>query len=126
MRQVTLAAGRAAGYGSRGKSGERPRVSGPSAGADSLGPLTRGRSPGSAPLLLVLLLALLGPLLGALAVPGVALELEVVHPAGHERPHLAQAGHHLQPLPQRHLRHLLHEHTDLVELLEELVDLVRL
>src|SRR5436309_3219430 len=74
--------------------------------------------------LLPLLLAVLGPLLGALAVAGVALGLELR--PGQERPHLAQARHRLHPLPDAHLGHLTHQRPHLDELFEELLDLVRL
>src|SRR6185312_9022362 len=79
----------------------------------------------SPPLFLVLLLAFVGAFLGALAVAGVALEFQVVHAARQERTRLAHPRHHLQSLPDGHLRHLLHERSHLVELLQELVDFVR-
>src|SRR5436305_1800194 len=66
---------------------------------------------------LLFLLALLGALAGALAVPGVALRLEHPFLAGVERPHLTQPGHHLDPLPDTHRHHLLHQGPDRVELL---------
>src|SRR5262245_36113204 len=65
--------------------------------------------------LLALLLAFLGPFLGALAVAGADLALEQVRPR-QERPHLAEARHHLHPLPDAHLGHLAHQRPHLVEL----------
>src|SRR5262245_58751378 len=77
-------------------------------------------------LLLPFLLALLGPFLGSLAVPGVAAGHSPQHPRARIKgARLAQARHHLDALPHAHVHHLPHQRTDLLELLEELLDLVR-
>src|SRR5882724_12021148 len=76
-------------------------------------------------LLLLLFLAFLGPFLGALAMAGADLGL-LERGTGLEGAHLAQAGHHLDPLPDAHLSHLPHQSPDLLELVEELLDVRRL
>src|SRR5437588_303474 len=48
------------------------------------------------------------------------------HGAGLEHARLAHARHHLEPLPDAHVGHLPHQRADLVELVNELLDLVRL
>src|SRR5438094_977249 len=74
---------------------------------------------------LLLLLPLLRPFAGALAVAGVTFRLQHPFLAGVERAGLGQPGHHLDPLPDAHLHHLLHQRPHRVELLEELAYLVR-
>ena len=59
--------------------------------------------------------------------PGVALGHSLQHfRARIEGARLAQARDHLDPLPHAHAHHLPHEHTDLLELRQELLDLMRL
>ena len=55
---------------------------------------------------------------------GVTFRLEFA--ARHERAHLSEARHGLHAFPEAHLRHLAHQCADLIELIEELLDLVRL
>src|SRR5947209_15676453 len=68
--------------------------------------------------LLLFFLPLLRPLARTLPMPRVSLSLD--HPliARVERPHLRHPGHHLDPLPDGHGHHLLHQGPDGVELLE--------
>src|SRR5262249_11707389 len=75
--------------------------------------------------LLLFLLPLLGPFLGTFAMPGVPLGLQLGS-ARHESAHLAHAHHHLDPLHHAHLGNLPHQASDLIELDQELLDLVRL
>src|ERR1051326_6772084 len=48
------------------------------------------------------------------------------HAPRHHAAHFAEAGDHLDALPHAHLRHLPHQGANLLELIQELFDLVRL
>src|SRR5262245_2774369 len=76
------------------------------------------------PALLAFLLALLRAFFRRFAVSGADLLLGH-HGAGLKQTGFAQARDHLDALPQAHRRHLPHQRADLLELLEELLDLVR-
>src|SRR5437870_629111 len=74
---------------------------------------------------LPLLLPILRPFFGAFAMPGADLGFE--HgAAGAEGAHLAEAGDHLDPVPDAHLSHLPHDRADLVELDDEFLDVGRI
>ena len=75
--------------------------------------------------LFAFLLAVLGALLGGLAVAGADFAPEHLA-AGIEGAHLAKASEHLKAIPHAFLGHLPHEAANLVELVDELLDLMRL
>src|SRR5438105_4903348 len=84
--------------------------------------LRRSMSPS---FLFAFLLAVLGALLGGLAVAGADFAPEHLA-AGIEGAHLAKASEHLKAIPHAFLGHLPHEAANLVELVDELLDLMRL